>query len=431
MVIRLGLERTLRLCEYLGNPQEQVPAIHIAGTNGKGSCGTFLEHALVSLGLKVGRFTSPAVFAYEELFKINETPIEAEELEKLKKEVEAAATYLLEHEEIDQLPTPFEYDTVVAFTYFARNHCDVMLIEVGMGGRSDSTNVLSKPLVSLITSISYDHMQFLGNTLAEIAAMKAGIIKSGSSVVYLDKEGQDPCIRKAIEQEMKLTGAKGYPVTLAGYEILSMKPENMEVSTPTFGKLSLKMVGESQLENIACAIRVLEVLFDGGVLPGLKSKGILSVKESLEETVWPGRFEVLNKEPLIIMDGCHNADAAQKLCHTLQETLAGYHIHFVIGVLGDKEYEKIFAPILPLGKSAACITPNNDRGLQQEVLVEVAKKYLPEENVKGFASVKEALDYALEQEKTKNTAVVVFGSLSYLGEVKEYVNEICKQTDSK
>ena len=437
----LGMESMERLCEKLGNPQNSGQIIHIAGTNGKGSTGAFLEQALLALGYKVGRYTSPAVFCYEEIYKINDVPITPKRLAQVMEQVKSACDRI--EEEGFPHPTRFEVETAAAFLYFEQEQCEFTLIEVGMGGKTDATNVIAKPVVSVITSISMDHMKFLGETLPEIAEMKAGIIKPGCPVVALQqKEEVNRVLSRKIEEENRVTatglpGSDGTEVVGPDNLLFWADPENFPIKTmaldsmvvelPGHGPVKLSVSGTCQQENLACAFTALQVLNQRGYID--LRNGFASLRRSWEKMVWPGRFETICKQPLCIIDGCHNPDAADKLAHTIEELLGEYHIRFVIGVLGDKDYEGIFSRVLPKGEQAYCITPRNTRGLDKAVLGKVAANYLPK--VTCCENVEEAMKKAMESCTEEKDMVLVFGSLSYLGEVKEYVNGICGSSDPK
>ncbi|MGN0170721.1 MAG: bifunctional folylpolyglutamate synthase/dihydrofolate synthase [Lachnospiraceae bacterium] len=435
----LGMESMERLCERLGNPQNQGKIIHIAGTNGKGSTGAFLEQALLALGYKVGRYTSPAVFCYEEIYKINDIPVMPERLAQVMEQVKNTCDGMVADGFFH--PTRFEVETAAAFLYFAEEQCDFTLIEVGMGGKTDATNVIAKPVISVITSISMDHREFLGDTLPKIAEMKAGIIKPGCPVVALkqSEEVNRVLIRQVKEENhVVMAGQSCEGNAGAGmsenllvwadpktFPMKDMTLHSMTVELPGYGYTTVSVSGACQQENLACAFTVLQVLSNHGYLD-LKA-GFETVRRAWENMTWPGRFEIICKKPLCIMDGCHNPDAADKLARTIEQLLEGYHIRFVIGVLGDKDYEGIFSRVLPKGERAYCITPHNARGLDKAVLGKVAARYLSE--VVCCDTVEEAMKNALDSCTGEKDMVLVFGSLSYLGEVKQYVNGICGSPD--
>lgn len=431
----LGMESIVHLCEKLHNPQNKIRCIHIAGTNGKGSTGAFLEQALTDAGYKVGRYSSPAVFEYEEIYKINQQPINSDDLAEIMGEVKNGCDQMVA--EGYPHPTVFEVETAAAFLYFYKEQCDFALIEVGMGGRTDATNVIRKPILSVITSISMDHTQFLGTTLSSIAQMKAGIIKEHVPVVaLLQQEEVQAVLKEEVRQyeynendECDEYGSKQEQLFFADasdFHIISMDVSGMIVEHKDYGRLRIGVSGSYQLENMTCALKGLEVLSHQGYI---KKEELTKMLASWEKVKWPGRFECILSDPLCIIDGCHNENAAIKLAETIHKTLDGKRIHFIIGVLADKDYEGILKHVLPLGNSAECITPNNVRALDKGMLKQTAKNYLSDVTEKD--SIPQAVDQALLRCVDSEDVIVAFGSLSYLGEVKKHVNEIRESIDRK
>ena len=395
----LGMESIMRLCKELGNPEDYGKVIHIAGTNGKGSTGAFIEHTLMKMGYKVGRFTSPAVFSYEEMWKINEVPISKERLASLMTKVKEAYDRIVSRGEPG--PTVFEVETAAAYLYMKEESCHYSLIEVGCGGLTDATNVVKNPVLSVITSISMDHMAFLGDTLEEIASMKAGIIKDNSCVVALY---QKDCVNSVIEDAAKAHNAK---VTFAHSEdakITDITPYGMKILYDGIDN-NIKLTGICQKENYCLAVEALKIVLGVDKLPN-------RAFTALGSTEWPGRFEVIADSPLTIIDGCHNEDAAIKLGNTVRQVLKGYRIHAVAGILKDKEVDKIVAEILPLCDTCICVTPPVDRGLSKEELAKVCEKYC--NSVEMADTMHDAVAHCRDKYKEKDDAILVFGSLSYL-----------------
>ncbi|SFP98337.1 dihydrofolate synthase / folylpolyglutamate synthase [Lachnospiraceae bacterium XBB1006] len=414
----LGMESISRLCKRLSNPQNYGKVIHIAGTNGKGSTGRMLEQALLAMGYKVGRYSSPAVFSYEEIIQVNQKNITWEELATLFEEINEVA---------DEATTSFEIETAAAFLYFKQQQCDFSIVEVGMGGVDDATNVIEAPVASVITSISRDHTAFLGNTLSEIAEKKAGIVKETGVVVKLFQTPEiNDVITKRVAAVQKNT-SNLYFARQEAFPICEMDAMHITVETPWKERVSVGLTGIFQQENLACALTTLLALQDANILDFNGKKE--AVYRALEKIVWPGRMEVVKKEPLCIVDGCHNPDAAEKMQKTLQALYKERRIHFVIGVFKDKDYEHIFSKVLPLGVSADCVAPKGPRGLASEKLARVAEGFL--ETVACHQQVEEAMQAAFNRCKEKEDMVLCFGSLSYLGEVKKYVNGLCESVDSK
>ena len=365
----LGMESIVHLCQELDNPQEKIRVIHIAGTNGKGSTGMLLQSTLMKLGKKVGRFSSPAVFDYEEMFQIQGENISKKRLQKLYATVKSACdTMVLKgypH------PTIFEVETAAAYTYFEEEACDFAIIEVGMGGKSDATNVVKQPVVSVITSISMDHTAFLGNTLTEIAEMKAGIIKEGCPVVALKQkeEVETILINKAKTMNSPLRFADPSEVTVHDFS-----PDGMKLSVFSEEILETKLTGYTQIENVCLARTVLEVMTQKGLISlsklpvsggdsACQDSDWEKMKQGFQMAVWPGRFETILEQPRFIIDGAHNEDAAEKLAKNIGTFFAGKNIRFIVGVLRDKDYPTMLKKVLPYGTAVYCITPKNARGL--------------------------------------------------------------------
>ena len=395
----LGMESIMRLCAELNNPEDYGKVVHIAGTNGKGSTGAFIEHALVNMGYKVGRFTSPAVFEYEEMWKINEVPISHERLAMLMTKVKEACDRI----EAKGYPGPtvFEVETAAAYLYMKEEGCDYSLIEVGCGGLTDATNVVKAPVLSVITSISMDHMAFLGETLPEIAAMKAGIIKANCPVAALY---QKESVNEVIEKTARLNNSVLTYADPDKATIKEMSPFGMTISYDGVDN-RIGLTGVCQKENYVLAVEALKVILGEDELSDKAFK-------ALGETRWPGRFEVINRKPLTIIDGCHNEDAAIKLGDTVKTVLKGYKIHAIAGILKDKEVDKIIGEILPLCESCLCVTPPVERGLSKEELIKACDKYC--ESVDVADTMHDAVRIYRDKYNGENDAILVFGSLSYL-----------------
>lgn len=378
----LGLDNIKRLCVLLDNPQNCLNVIHIAGTNGKGSTGAFIEAVLRGAGLRVGRFSSPAVFEYREQWTINGENITeekyAEYIEKIKRAAEGKCA-----------PTPFELETALAFLYFCEEKCDIAVIEVGMGGSEDATNVISKSLISVITPIALDHSGFLGNSLAEIASAKAGIIKENGIVVTTPQsEGVMQIIRKTAAQ-------KHASLTIA---------ENT-----TDYKISV--MGEYQKQNAALALAVCRHI------DGISEENI---KNGLKNAVWRGRFEKICSKPDFIIDGAHNPHGAQALAKSLDLYFKDRRIIYITGVFADKDYEKIAEITAPKADKIYTITPNHKRGLENSVLAEAFGKF--NKNVEAV-TLDTALKLSLEEE---DAVIIAFGSLSFLGDLRKKAEDIIR-----
>lgn len=399
----LGLESIQNLMRELGNVQEKLHIIHIAGTNGKGSTGAFIESVLIQAGYRVGRYTSPAVFDSFEVWRINRENITEEAYLSCLKEVKAACERMLEKGMAQ--PTVFEVETALAFIYFYKKNCDYVLLEVGMGGETDATNLITKPVCSVITSISMDHMQFLGNTLEEIARVKAGIIKEGCPVVT--GSTQRPEVLQVIKETAEQKQARLFVAEEAWIGLAGKTISGRSYRHKLAGKIWFPMSAEYQIENSNLAITVCKNVL--GISKEVIQKG-------MGKTRWPGRFELIQRSPYIILDGAHNEDAAKKLAKEVQNHFTNNKITYIIGVLADKEYQKILEPMLPLAQSVYTVTPPNKRALDGAVLAGEVRK-LGKEAV-FCKSIREAARFALE-ETGEPDVIVAFGSLSYLAEMKD------------
>lgn len=438
----LGMESIVHLCKKLDDPQDKQQVIHIAGTNGKGSTGILLQNALIACGYKVGRYSSPAVFAYEEMFQVQGENISSQRMQDIYEKVKNACDNMvaegLAH------PTIFEVETAAAYLYFYEEKCDYSIIEVGMGGETDATNVVKNPIVSVITSISMDHIAFLGDTLEKIASMKAGIIKQNSPVVILKQTEE---VEKVLLEKAKEKNAPVYIANPENVRVYEFGPDGMELSLYENERIRTQITGYVQIQNVCLARTVLEVLnrrdittADSGKYehcPGILDKS--KMLKGIQNTTWPGRFETVLKQPRMILDGAHNADAAMKLQKTLRAFFEGKRIRFIIGVLRDKDYENMLRYVLPMGIKAYCVTPNNARGLEASTLAAVADRYIGTavnadlqgsvdvQNRRGAMvqvceDVKDAVSRALADSEPEDI-IVAFGSLSYLAEVRTAVKD--------
>lgn len=418
----LGLNSINMLLEKLNHPEQTLKVVHVAGTNGKGSVIAYIESILICAGYKVGKYTSPAVFDYREIFQINGVYIEKAEYARCMTMVKATADEM--EKEGFAHPTPFEIETAVALLYFKRNKCDIVLLETGMGGATDATNVLKKVLCSVITSISLDHMNFLGNTVEEIAGVKAGIIKEKCDAVLYP---QDPKIKNVIadvckEKKAKLTLA-GTPKNIfadtEGYTVFDYTKKDVDETGDSlrFDCIKIRMSGAFQPYNAVVAIETALILQQQGFnVREYIRKGLKYAKLS-------GRFETIMDKPQIIIDGAHNPGAAKKLRDSVQMYFTNKRITLIMGVLADKDYDGVAEIMMPLGESVVTVTPDNQRALSAEALKTTVLRY--HKNVVAAESVERALQLAMDRVKNGNADVIIaFGSLSYLGELKRIVDRI-------
>lgn len=411
-----GLERTFRLLELLGNPHEKIKLIHIAGTNGKGSTTAMITKILRGFGYKVGMYTSPYLEEFEERMQINGINIPKDILVNLLEKVKIAINKVIE--EGYEHPTEFEIITALMFLYFYNEKVDYGVIEVGLGGRLDSTNVLT-PEVSVITSISFDHINILGNTLEEIAKEKAGIIKEGVPVVLYPQEKEVEEIILNIAKEKK---SKVYLVEKNSSRLMDIDYEN------AYQKVQIKcnrniynvdfpLLGEHQILNLSVALNTIEVL--GNINNIDLDKKI--IEESLRDVKWIGRLEVLGKKPLVVIDGAHNIDGIRALRKNVEKYFKYNKMYLLLGILADKQVEEMIEEITPLAEKVYALTPHSERAELSEDLKNEILKY--NSNTIALESYEEALKLALSESKEEDL-ILVSGSLYMIGDMKKIINSI-------
>lgn len=405
----LGLESIRNLMRELGNVQEQLHIIHVAGTNGKGSVCAFLSAALTEAGYRVGRYNSPAVFERREVFRIGETMISKEEYAAVFERVQTACEVLTKRG--CPHPTVFEVETAAAFLWFYEKKCDLVLLETGMGGETDATNLITHPVCSVLTSIGMDHMQYLGNTIEEIAKVKAGIIKKGCPVVAL-KQGDSVC--EVIKNKAEECGSRCVLVEVPQY-MQEAPIWGTTLQDVHYGSVHTALGGIWQRENLSLALAVLKLLEESGYLITKEA-----VQSGIAKTIWHGRYEVLQTEPLFIIDGAHNPIAAKRLKETIEKDFTNREIIYIIGVLADKEHEKMLRLLLPGAKAVFTVTPDSPRALDGEILAKEAQKYA--DNIWYVPDIGKAVKMAKETAKESDVILAV-GSLSYLKEVKKALGQ--------
>lgn len=408
----LGLESIKELMKELSDIQNQLNIIHVAGTNGKGSVCAMLESILLEAGYRVGKYTSPAVFEYSERYRVDGKNMREEEFTDVISQVKEACDRMVARGL--SRPTIFEVETAAAFLYFYQKKCEIVILEIGMGGATDATNIIRKSLVSVLTSISRDHMGFLGDTLEEIATVKAGIIKENGHVVAICPTES---VKNVIDKVCRERGATVLYTDKEQTEKIHISENRLCFQHAELGKIHLKMMGKYQVQNALCAIEVINQLVEQGY--GISKE---QLKRGLEQAEWEGRFSILSDKPLFVIDGAHNEDAAKKLRETLEMGFTKRKIIYIIGVLADKEHEKMLKTMLPLAEKVYTVTPHNPRAMDGELLAEEARKY--HGNVIFVPKIAQVVTKAIEEAEKEKGMVLAFGSLSYLGEVKNALKEI-------
>ena len=414
---RLGLERTEELLGRLGDPQKKLRFIHVAGTNGKGSTCAMTERILREAGYKTGFYPSPYIEDFRERIQVRGQYITEEALCRITAQVAAQADAMEDH------PSQFELLTAIGMMYFAEQECDFVVLEVGMGGALDSTNVIDAPEAAVICNIGLDHTEYLGNTVEEIAETKCGIIKPGSAVVSYENR---PSVMEIIRRKAASCGDRLYEAAGAELQALSCSLEGQRFA---YGgeEYRLSLLGKHQLKNAGVVLKIVEALRDRGFAIPQEA-----VRRGLAAVEWPARFEVLQRDPLFILDGGHNPQCAAALAENIEEYLLnGGHcpdgLCFLIGMLGDKDYQTSLSLLAPYGAAYVCITPESPRALPAEELAEVIVKMKADApvppRVTACGSIGEGIRKALES----GLPVLAFGSLYSAGSIRSGFKKICKK----
>ncbi|MFV0518580.1 MAG: bifunctional folylpolyglutamate synthase/dihydrofolate synthase [Aminipila sp.] len=423
----LGLERMTKLMELLGNPQDSLKYIHVAGTNGKGSVCRYIYEALSENGYKVGLFTSPFLEVFNERIEFNRELISDEDLNKCTQMVLS---------KVDEMtaggcdsPTEFEVITAIAFVYFHLKKADFVVLEVGLGGKGDSTNIIKKPLACVISSISFDHTDRLGNTIEEIASEKAGIIKKGVPVIaYVNNRNAAKVIaKKAYEQDCVL-----HDVTKIKYAVTEKTINGYKIDTKIYGtdysEVEIGMVGSHQVQNLLVALVTLELLRKSQDIKVNRKDLYLGIKRAKQI----GRFEILEPDfgqkteeprtvkPYILIDGAHNEDGASALSKTIKEILPDYKTLMITGMLKDKDTKKILDSFCEIANDFIATEPENPRKLESELLAEELRNR--GKNCSVQKTPQAACELALK-EKDKYDLIVFAGSLYLIGEIRTILNK--------
>lgn len=409
--MRLGLENTFKLLELLGNPQDKLKFIHVAGTNGKGSVCSFISNTLKEQGYKVGLYTSPYLETFTERIRLNGNNIPEEDVARIitimKEKIEQMAS------QGHAYPTEFEIETAMAFYYYYEQQVDYVVLEVGLGGRFDATNVIKSPLASVIVSLSLDHIGILGDTLGKIAYEKAGIIKEDSmAVVYKQKQEAEDVIKNVCKE-------KNTKYVEANFEHLVIKKSdiNSQVFDCTilgekFEDMEISLIGEHQVNNAVLALTVIKVLKE-------ERKVEISydaIRKAFLNTRWPGRIEKIKDNPTLIIDGAHNEDGARSLSKALEKHFSGKKMTLLIGMLKDKDIDGVLEILMDKFDKVITTTPDSDRSMSCEELKEKIEKYVP--NVIAIENIDDAVKYVLDN-ASEDEIIISAGSLYMIGHVRK------------
>ena len=401
-----GLSRTQALLKTLGNPEKELKFVHVAGTNGKGSTSACIASVLQRAGYRTGLYTSPYILRFNERMQVDGVEITDEELEELVDEMRPVTDVM------EDAPTEFEIVTAIGMKFFLRKKCDIVVLEVGLGGEFDSTNVIDTPEVAVITAIGFDHMEQLGNTLTEIAGAKAGIIKPGGAVAVYGGEAE-------VEEVFERTCAeRGATLHRADFAELTIHGFDLRACHFDFGKfknISLPLVGTYQPNNAALAITALEILREKGYK--ISDEDIM---DGLANVNWPGRFEILCEDPVFVLDGAHNPHGIEATAKSLKEHFKDKKIVFLMGVMRDKDIGNMLGFIMPFAKSFVAVAPPYYRAMAAEDLKNILDPYgFP---VKACDSVEEAVAEAIS-EAGVDGIVCALGSLYFSGPIRAAVND--------
>lgn len=396
-----GLEAINELLFRLGNPQKGIKAIHIAGTNGKGSIMAFIESALCEAGYRVGRYISPTIFDYRERWQLNKKWASEDEVSKVMTIISDVVSQMIN--DGYNSPTAFEIETAAAFYMFRDWNVDYMLIECGMGGRLDATNVIEEDVLNILASISLDHMQVLGDNVADITKEKLGIVRKGSELVTYPQidEVSEVIKNYASDNEVELYKPDVNEIKIIEEDIHGSKFSYKQ------DEFRICMGGQYQILNAVTAIEALKTL----------SIDIHFIKKGFEKTRWDGRYQVINENPVVIVDGAHNEDAWLRLRDSLEKDFDRQKIVFITGVLADKEYDKMLEILVPLTDMVYTVQSTSPRALPKEKLAELYKS----KNIKAVPmnTVTDALKEAVKQQ----SVIVVCGSLTIMGEAIRYFDK--------
>jgi dihydrofolate synthase/folylpolyglutamate synthase len=408
--IRLGLDRIKLLLGYLDNPQDKLDIIHVAGTNGKGSTSAILTSIYKEAGYKVGTYTSPHITEFNERIRINNINISNEDLEELIEDMKPVIDRVAE--ELEH-PTYFEVVTALSFLYYYRQEVDLLVLEVGLGGRYDATNAIKSSLVSIITNVSLDHTDRLGNDLRKIAWEKAGVIKEGQVVITAT---DDDIVKREItkvanEQNAELININDKFNWTEHRSDLAYQLFDLESGKRSYNELQLPLLGKHQILNTATAIGAIEAIEDSYPLT------IDEIKAGISKVKWPGRVEVISSKPTIILDGAHNVAGVQSLLNVLDK-LDYQNLFLILSILGDKDVEGIVSNIVPKATKVILTQNSSNRVIDIESLKEKVERY--NFNLETQLKLEKAIESTVAEAKEKDL-ILISGSLYTVAEARSFL----------
>ncbi|MBE6673755.1 MAG: bifunctional folylpolyglutamate synthase/dihydrofolate synthase [Ruminococcaceae bacterium] len=405
-----GLERIRELCEKLGNPQNSLKFIHVAGTNGKGSLCSMLSSVLKEQGYTVGLYTSPYIKCFNERMQINGEMISDSELAEITEKIKPIA------DSLEDKPTEFELVTAIAFEYFKKHRCDYVVLECGLGGRLDSTNIIENSVLSVITGIALDHTSILGDTVEKIAYEKAGIIKEGVPCLWC---GDNAEAYGVISNVAKEKNAPLFKTEKSGVNIKNATLDGTFFDFDDYNNVKINLLGTYQVSNAINVLYAVKLLQKSGVKINKES-----VYKGLEKARWQARFEKISDTPLAIFDGGHNPQGVDSCVESIKSYFGNERVYVLTGVMADKDYTYISNKIGEIAACVFCITPNNPRALDAR---EYKKEFLRQNiTAESYQSIDEAVCAALEMAKRMNKSLVCLGSLYMYSQVVDSVKKHSK-----
>ena len=404
-----GLGRTQTLLEKMGNPEKKLKFVHIAGTNGKGSTAAMTASILRKAGYRTGLYTSPYIYRFHERMQVDGIEISDEELAEVTEFVKPLA------DSMEESPTEFELVSCIAFEYFYRKQCDIVVLEVGMGGALDSTNVIEVPEVAVITNIGLDHTEYLGDTVEKIAETKSGIFKEGGhAVVYRSS----PSVEAVYE---RVCAERNVSLKKADFDSLVLKSHSLEGQVFDCGSrknLVLPLLGDHQLHNASVVLAIADTLIEEGWKITEQN-----IYDGIRDVRWPGRFDIVSRQPLFIIDGGHNPQCIRALEQNIRDYLPDRPLTVLTGVMQDKDYHCMYRGVVPYARSFITVTPDNPRSLPAgELAAYIRKLGAP---VTACDTIRGGVSLALEQAGPGGT-VLCYGSLYLIGDVETQLRDLKK-----